>query len=74
VTVLILQLIPYSLSGGAGVRVGLAYIFPKGKWGYAASKRWLGFPVEALRDVVRIYALVAPLFLVASLVEFLAPR
>ena len=33
---------------------------------------WLGFSQEAAWDVLRIYALVVPLFLVASLWEFLA--
>lgn len=70
--VLLLQLIPYSLAGGAGVRLGLAFLFPKGRYGYPASERWLGLPAEGVRDVGRIYALIAPLFLVASLVEFLA--
>jgi hypothetical protein len=70
--VLILQLIPYSLAGGTGVRLGLAYLFPKGRWGYPGSKRWIGLPSEGLRDVGRIYALIVPLFLFASLVEFLA--
>jgi hypothetical protein len=72
VGVLLLQLIPYSLAGGAGIRLGLAVLFPKGRYGYLASERWLGYPVEGMRDVVRIYALVVPLFMVASLVEFLA--
>jgi hypothetical protein len=70
--VLLLQLIPYSLAGGAGVRLGLAFLFSKGRWGYPGSERWLGLPAEAVRDVLRIYAVIVPLFLVASLVEFLA--
>jgi hypothetical protein len=45
---------------------------PRGRWGYPARERWLTLPAEGVRDVGRIYALVAPLFLVASLVEFLA--
>ncbi len=69
--VLLLQLIPYTLAGGAGVRLGLAYVFPRSRYGYAGARR-LGFPLEAVRDVGWIYTLVAPLFLVASLVEFLA--
>jgi len=69
--VLFLQLIPYSLAGGAGVRLGLGFLFPKGRWGYAGSSRWLTIPSDGIRDVVRIYALIVPLFLVASLVEFL---
>jgi hypothetical protein len=70
--VLLLQLIPYSLAGGTGVRLGLAFLMPKGRWGYPASERWLGLPAEGVRDVGRIYMLIVPLFLVASLVEFLA--
>ena len=70
--VLLLQLIPYTLAGGAGVRLGLGFLMPRGRWGYPARERWLTLPAEGVRDVGRIYALVAPLFLVASLVEFLA--
>lgn len=66
---LILQLIPYSLAGGAGVNLGMAYFRPRAC--YQGDKR-LGLPKEAVRDVLRIYLLVVPLFLVASLWEFLA--
>jgi hypothetical protein len=69
--VLLLQLIPYSLAGGTGVRLGLAVLMPKGRWGFPGSERWLGLPAEGVRDVGRIYALIVPLFLVASLIEFL---
>jgi hypothetical protein len=31
----------------------------------------LAIPVEGVRDVARIYVLIVPLFLLASLVEFL---
>jgi hypothetical protein len=72
ITILFLQLIPYTLSGGAGVRLGLGFLFPHGKWGHEDSKRWIGLPVEGLRDIGRVYLLVIPLFLLASLVEFLA--
>jgi hypothetical protein len=71
-TVLIMQLIPYSLAGGAGVRLGLGFLMPRSRWGYAGSKKWLTIPVDGVRDVGRIYMLIVPLFLVASLVEFLA--
>jgi len=68
---LLLQLIPYSLAVGAGVNVGVALFRPPP---YYQDQKWLGlFPKEALRDVGRIYALVIPLFLVASLWEFLSP-
>jgi uncharacterized membrane protein SpoIIM required for sporulation len=68
---LLLQLTPYSLAIGAGVNVGVALFRPQS---YYQDQKWLGaFPKEALRDVGRIYALVIPLFLVASLWEFLSP-
>jgi len=70
--VLTMQVLPYALAGGAGVRLGLGFLLPKSHWGYAGSARWLGLPAEGVRDVGRIYALALPLFLVASLVEFLA--
>jgi hypothetical protein len=69
--VLLLQLIPYTLAGGTGVRLGLALIFPKGHWGYPTRERWMGLPTEGVRDVGRIYLLIVPMFLIASLVEFL---
>jgi hypothetical protein len=70
--VLLLQLIPYTLAGGTGVRLGLAFLFPKGRWGYTSGERWLRLPAEGVRDVGRIYLLTVPLFFVASLVAFLA--
>jgi hypothetical protein len=70
--VLTLQVIPYALAGGAGVRLGLGFVLPKSRWRYAGPARWLGLPAEGVRDVGRIYALALPLFLMASLVEFLA--
>ncbi|HEY44742.1 MAG TPA: stage II sporulation protein M [Anaerolineae bacterium] len=65
----ILQLIPYSLAGGAGVNLGLAYLRPRPSY---QGEKWLGLPKEAIRDTLRIYILVLPLFLGASLWEFLA--
>jgi hypothetical protein len=67
---LLLQLIPYSLAIGAGVNAGFALFRTPP---YYQGQKWLGiFPKEALRDVARIYALAIPLFLVASLWEFLS--
>ena len=66
---LILQLVPYSLAGGAGVNLGIAYLRPQP---FYQGDKWYGVPKEAIRDALRIYLLVAPLFLVASLWEFLA--
>ena len=65
---LVLQLIPYSLAGGAGVRLGRAYLTKRRR---QPVPEWLGMPRDALQDVGWIYALVVPLFAVASLWEFL---
>ena len=67
---LLLQLIPYSLAGGIGVKLGLSYFRPDPA--YRDGRKVLGYPVEALKDVARVYALVVPLFLIASLWEFLS--
>lgn len=67
VITLILQLTPYTLAGGAGVNVGLAYLRPRA---FYQGEKWLGIPREAIRDTLRIYLIVIPLFLVASLWEF----
>lgn len=67
---LFLQLVPYSLAVGAGVNVGIALFRTPP---YYEGQKWLGmFPKEALRDVARIYLMVIPLFLLASLWEFLS--
>ena len=66
---LVLQLIPYTLSGGAGVNLGLAFLKPKL---YYQGDKWMGIPKEAIWDVWRIYLIVAPLSFIASLWEFLA--
>jgi Stage II sporulation protein M len=71
VTTLALQLIPYCLAGGAGVTLGLAYYRARGR--VPAPKRWLTLPADAVQDVLWIYAVITPLFLIASLWEFLNP-
>lgn len=65
---LVLQLIPYTLSGGAGVNLGLAMWKPQSAY---QGEKWLGMPKEAIRDAFRIYLVAIPLFLLASLWEFL---
>jgi len=67
ILVLFLQLIPHSLAAGAGVNIGLARTHHAP---YYQGARWLGIPTEALRDTLRIYVLVVPLFFIASLWEF----
>ena len=68
IVTLVLQLIPYSIAGGMGVYLGV------GSW--RAMKHpvaaWLGLPKDRVRDVALAYVVIAPLFLVASLFEFLA--
>jgi uncharacterized membrane protein SpoIIM required for sporulation len=66
-TTLVLQLIPYTLSGGAGVNLGLALFRPQA---YYQGDKWWRIPKEAFRDVLRIYLIVIPLFLMASVWEF----
>ena len=70
--VMLLQLVPYSLAVAAGIRLGLAFSMPRGRYGYPDGQRWIGLPAEGVRDVLRIYSIVIPLFLTASFVEFLA--
>jgi uncharacterized membrane protein SpoIIM required for sporulation len=65
---LLLQLIPYSLAGGAGVYFGLAYYRAHS---HSPAPKWYVLPRPELVDVARIYLLVVPLFLIASLWEFL---
>jgi uncharacterized membrane protein SpoIIM required for sporulation len=64
-----MQLIPYSLAGGAGVNLGMTLFRPQQCY---QDEKWLGFSREAILIVFRIYAPVVPLFLWASLWEFMA--
>jgi hypothetical protein len=68
VVTLVLQLIPYSIAGGMGVYVGV------GAWRAVRRPRadtWLGLPKGRLRDAALAYTVIVPLFLLASLWEFL---
>lgn len=67
---LLLQLVPYSLAGGIGVKLGLTFF--RQDPDYKGSQKIWGYPIEALKDVARVYVLVVPLFLIASLWEFLS--
>jgi hypothetical protein len=72
-TTLILQLIPYSLAGGAGVSLGIATFSRRGRSVYPGGRvRWLLIPYEALGDAGWIFLVAVPLFAVASGFEFLA--
>ncbi len=69
-SVIFLQLTAYTLAAGAGVNAGLSFWRVRPEY---AEKKWLGISVEALRDLGRIFILVVPIFLLASLWEFLSP-
>ena len=65
---LVLQLIPSSIAGGMGVYVGVD------AWRSLRRQRagtWLGFSKDRLRDTALAYVVAIPLFLIASLWEFL---
>jgi hypothetical protein len=69
---LLLQLIPSSLVGGAGVSVGIATFTRKGGEAYPGPRMpGLRIPYDALKDAGRIYLASLPLFAAASLFEFL---
>ena len=72
-TTLALQLIPYSLAGGAGVSLGFAAFTRRGRIVYPGRRvRWLLIPYEALGDAGWIYLVSLPLFAIASVFEFVA--
>lgn len=69
---LLLQLIPYSLAGGAGVSMGIGAFAGERRTGYQGPRMpWLRIPYEAIRDAGWIYVMSLPLFAIASLFEFL---
>jgi hypothetical protein len=72
-TTLILQLIPYSLAGGAGVNLGLAAFRAPDRTGYTGARiPFLRVPYAAVQDAWRIYLISLPLFALASVFEFTA--
>jgi hypothetical protein len=66
--VVALQLVGYTLSGGAGVNLGIARTRPRPEY---KGSRLLDVPVEAIRDAAYIFILVIPIFALASALEFL---
>ena len=68
---LVLQLIPHSIAGGMGVHLGVAAWSAVRK---PVPNTWLGLPKDRLRDVALAYVVIVPLFLAASLWEFLVLR
>jgi hypothetical protein len=71
ISVIIGQVVPYSLATGAGLNLGYAYLRPASY--YKDGRKVLGLPREAVLDLLRVFILVAPLFFVASMWEFLSP-
>jgi hypothetical protein len=69
-SVIVLQLIPYTLAVGAGLNLGLTYFRPRAVY---SGDKWLGYSREAIWDFVRIIVLIIPFVLVANLWEFLSP-
>ncbi len=68
-SVVLLQLLGYSLAAGAGIHAGLSIFRARPK---NAGLFWYRIPRQAMLDVLWIYALVLPIFLTASLWEFLS--
>lgn len=69
-SVILLQIIPYSLAAGAGVNLGLTYFRPRADY---PGERWWGYPKEAIRDFVRILVMIIPFVVAANFWEFLSP-
>ncbi len=68
VVVVSLQLLAYTLAGGAGLNVGLARRWRGQQY---AGPRTFGIPHQAVQDAACVYALALPIFAVASGLEFL---
>jgi len=71
-SVFLLQFVPYCLTGGAGVHLGLSWYRNLRTSGFHLPWK-LPLARTAIPDVLRIYSRAAPLFLAASFFEFLAP-
>jgi len=67
---LLLQLSAFTLAGGAGLHLGLAFLRKQGPF---VGPSWFRLPKPALVDVGRLYLLVVPLFAAGSLWEFYFP-
>jgi hypothetical protein len=68
VSVMLLQLIGFTLAGGSGLYLGWANLRHQGPF---VGPRWFRLPRTALVDVCWIYTVALPAFAVGSLVEFL---
>jgi hypothetical protein len=70
VVALLLQVAAFTLAGGAGLHLGIAFFEKRGPF---VGPRWFRLPRPALIDVARIYVLVIPLFAIGSWWEFAGP-
>ena len=69
-SVVFLQLLGYSLAAGAGIQLAFSIFRARPK---DAGFFWFKIPREALLDLLRIYIVIVPILLTASLWEFLSP-
>ena len=67
---LLLQLSAFTLAGGAGLHLGLAFLRKQGPF---IGPWWFRLPRPALVDVGRLYLLIVPLFAAGALWEFYFP-
>jgi len=63
-SVVFLQLLGYSLAAGAGIHAGLSVFRARPA---NAGFMWFRVPKDALRDILLIYIVAVPIFLIASL-------
>lgn len=69
-SVVVLQLLGYSLAAGVGIHCGISMFRARpANTGFM----WFRVPKDALRDILLIYIVAVPIFLIASLWEFLSP-
>lgn len=67
---LLLQLTAFTLAGGGGLHLGLAFLRKRGPF---VGPTWFRLPKPALVDVAWLYVLIVPLFALGSLWEFVWP-
>jgi uncharacterized membrane protein SpoIIM required for sporulation len=67
---LLLQLTAFTLAGGGGLHLGLAFLRKQGPF---VGPTWFRLPKPALVDVAWLYVLIVPLFALGSFCEFFWP-
>ena len=70
IATMLLQLSAFTLAGGAGLHLGIAYLRKQGPF---VGPWWFRLPRPALLDAGRLYLLVVPLFAIGSLWEYYFP-